>query len=293
MKIGNSLLKRSIHWMLLFFVFGGITTSTAEAQRTWIADSLNSVSTGDVRNIRIILPSDSSPDTRYPVLYLLHGYGGDHRNWTERTKILEYLDSLRLDLVVVMPDGDNSWYQNMINGQKFTDFMVDELPKWLYDSHPVDTSTQYIAGLSMGGYGALYLGMSHPQKYRAIGSFSGAVVFPSILPTATSELEGRTSALSLFDAFGDGSHPNRSTGDVYRYAAMADLPNKPYIFLRHGIQDAFTDFLPGHRKLTELLAKSQWPYEYHETPGAHNWPFWDASIREYLNRLIALQQPRR
>jgi putative tributyrin esterase len=289
----NSFFKRGVQSALLFCFFTAVTTVNVQAQRTWIADSLESTSTADYRNVRIILPAQVDEGARYPVLYLLHGYGGDHRNWTDRTKIAAYLDSLNLEMVVVMPDGDNSWYQNMVNGQKFTDFMMDELPTWLYDTHPVDTSAQYIAGLSMGGYGALYLGMSNPHKFRMIGSFSGAVVFPANLPASAGNLEGRASALSLFDAFGDGAHPNRISGDIYRYAVMADMPIKPYIFLRHGIQDGFTDFLPGHRKLTEMLSKSQWPYEYHEIPGAHNWPFWDASIREFLSRLIALQPPRR
>lgn len=288
----SSFFKRGIRTVLLFCIACTLSYQ-AQAQRVWIADSLTSEATGDVRNVRIILPDNVDSGVRYPVLYLLHGYGGDHRNWTDRTNITRYLDSLDLDLVVVMPDADNSWYQNMVNGQKFTDFMRGELPAWLHNTHPVDTSAQYIAGLSMGGYGALYLGMSDPAAYRMIGSFSGAVVFPANLPASADNLQGRASALSLFDAFGDGAHPNRISGDIYRYAAMADLPVKPYIFLRHGIQDGFTEFLPGHRKLTELLAASQWPYEYHEIPGAHNWPFWDASIREYLSRLTALLPPRR
>jgi putative tributyrin esterase len=288
----TSLFKRGVLSTLLFFMVVSIP-NLVTAQRVWVADSLTSSNTGDVRNLRIIYPQNVAIGERYPVLYLLHGYGGDHRNWTNQTKIIHYLDSLDLQIVVVMPDADNSWYQNMVNGQKFTDFMIDELPKWMYDTHPVDTTSQYIAGLSMGGYGALYIGMSSPQKYRMIGSFSGAVVFPSNLPATTGNLEGRASALSLFDAFGDGEHPNRITGDIYRYAASSDMPVKPYIYLRHGIQDNFVDFLPGHRKLTEILAKSQWPYEYHEIPGAHNWPFWDASIRDYLILLTASLQPRR
>lgn len=278
---------------MLLFCITAFLTLQSQAQRVWIADSLSSQTVGDTRNVRLILPDDVEQGVRYPVLYLLHGYGGDHRNWTERTNITKYLDSLDLDMVVVMPDADNSWYQNMTNGQRFTDFMTEELPAWLFDTHPVDTSSQYIAGLSMGGYGALYLGMSNPRAYRMIGSFSGAVVFPASLPAAAENLEGRASALSLFDAFGDGAHPNRLSGDIYRYATMPDMPAKPYIFLRHGIQDGFTEFLPGHRRLTEMLAASQWPYEYHEIPGAHNWPFWDASIREYLIRLTALLPPLR
>jgi len=287
-----SLSKRSVRWALLFCI-SVIASNPAIAQRVWLADSLKSSSTGDVRNLRIILPENAASGDRYPVLYLLHGYGGDHRNWTERTNITQYVDSLDLNMVVVMPDGDNSWYQNMINGQKFTDFMMDELPQWLHKNHPVDTSAQYIAGLSMGGYGALYLGMSNPHKFRVIGSFSGAVVFPASLPATAGNLQGRASALSLFDAFGDGAHPNRISGDIYRYATMADMPVKPYIYLRHGIQDSFTEFLPGHRKLTEMLSASQWPYEYHEIPGAHNWPFWNDAIRDFLIRLTALQPPLR
>lgn len=267
---------------LLFFCLTLILSTTAQAQRFWVADSLQSEATGDYRNVRIIKPVTVSDTQRYPVLYLLHGYSGDHTNWTNRTKIVQYLDSLELDIVVIMPDGDNSWYQNLLDGRRYSDYFKHELQAWAYDHHQADTSTQMVAGLSMGGYGALYLGMSEPQRYLLAGSFSGAVVYPSLLPTAVTEVPTNTSALSLYEAFGDGSHPNRISGDLYRMAADTMLTQRPYLFLRHGIQDGFRTFLPGHRQLTQRLAETAWPYEYHEVPGGHNWPFWDESIRLYL-----------
>lgn len=273
---------RSVVMALLFFCSTLLISTSAKAQRVWVADSLQSEATGDYRNVRIIKPVTVSDTQRYPVLYLLHGYSGDHTNWTNRTSIIQYLDSLDLDIIVIMPDADNSWYQNLSDGRRFSDFFKQELQDWAFDSQQADTTIQMVAGLSMGGYGALYLGMSEPQRYILAGSFSGAVVYPSLLPKTITEPPSNASGLSLFEAFGDGEHPNRISGDLYRMAADSLLVDRPYLFLRHGIQDGFGTFLPGHRQLTQRLAETAWPYEYHEVPGGHNWPFWDESIRLYL-----------
>jgi len=276
------IISRSVVTALLFFCSTLLLSTSAQAQRVWVADSLQSEATGDFRNVRIIKPISITDGQRHPVLYLLHGYSGDHSNWTSRTRLVQYLDSLDLDIIVIMPDGENSWYQNLLDGRKFSDFYKQELQAWAFDHHQADTTTQIVAGLSMGGYGALYMGMSEPHRYILAGSFSGAVVYPSSLPISVTEPPSNASGLSLFEAFGDGDHPNRVSGDLYRMAADTLLVERPYLFLRHGIQDGFRTFLPGHRQLTQKLAESAWPYEYHEVPGGHNWPFWDESIRLFL-----------
>lgn len=282
-------MTRSIVLSLLWLLFHG--NSATIAQRMWVSDSLPSASTGDVRNLRVILPENSDKAQRYPILYLLHGYTGDHTNWTSRTRLLRYLDSLDLDIVVVMPDADNSFYQNTMRGKNYDAFIRNELPAWSFDHYQADTSRQFIAGLSMGGYGALYFAMSDPQRYLMAGSFSGAVSFPNntLLMDQIQNLE----VTDLKDAFGPQGHPNRTKGDLFGYTAAYNGIRRPFLYLTHGRQDEFIEFLPAHRRLVNRLSASGWPHVYQERDGRHNWVFWDQSIKEFLILLTAsLQQSR-
>jgi putative tributyrin esterase len=277
-----------IFCITLLFCF---TSEWVVAQRMWISDSLPSAATGDMRNLRVILPENPDKEQRYPILYLLHGYTGDHTNWTARTRLLNYLDSLKLQIVVVMPDADNSFYQNTMRGKNYDAFIRNELPAWSYTHYQADTSRQYIAGLSMGGYGALYFAMSNPQRYLMAGSFSGAVSFPNntLLMDQIQSLE----VTDLKEAFGPQGHPNRTKGDLFGYTAAYNGIRRPFLYLTHGRQDEFIEFLPAHRKLVNRLSASGWPHLYQERDGRHNWAFWDQSIKEFLILLTAsLQQSR-
>lgn len=280
----NCLFKRGVAMALLFFC---LAASTHAQSLMWRADSIESDAVGDWRQVRYVIPRDHDPSSRrLPVLYLLHGLTGDESNWTERTRMIEYLDQLDLKVIVVMPDVDNSWYQNDTDGRRFFDFVSDELPDWAYRQLGADTTRQSVAGLSMGGYGALLLGFSSPKSYQVVGSFSGAIVYPSSLANLTAAPDSQNVGMwSLWKAFGDPAHPNRNSGDLYGLLETAQDTLRPYVVLRHGIQDGYKDFLPGHRKLAGQLSAMGWPYEYHEMPGGHSWPFWDASIKDFLSIL--------
>jgi enterochelin esterase-like enzyme len=109
---------------------------------------------------------------KLPVLYLLHGAGEDHTAWQRHTAIERYAESL--GLAVVMPAGQLSFYNNMISGGAFFDFIADELPGLCREFFNISDKRDdtYIAGTSMGGYGALRIGLARPEQYHAIGCFS-------------------------------------------------------------------------------------------------------------------------
>ena len=123
---------------------------------------------------RILLPSGYAQSARpHPVLYLLHGVGGDYRNWTDKTTIASVAGSL--DVVIVTPEGDNSWYVNGENGEGWETYLLDELIPNVQSKYRVSTSRdgRGIAGLSMGGYGAIKSGLKQPAMFSFAGALSG------------------------------------------------------------------------------------------------------------------------
>ena len=124
----------------------------------------------------IILPEHPQAWTAPPaVLYLLHGLSDDHTIWSRRTSIERY--AAGYNLVVVMPDAYKSFYCNMAHGSDYWAFLSDELPmlmsRWFNVS--ADPSATFVAGMSMGGYGAMKLVLGNPGKYAAAASICGAL----------------------------------------------------------------------------------------------------------------------
>ncbi len=158
--------------------FGLLFEEDLRAQTTARVDSFYMPSLGRTKKISILLPSKYDLNTRYPVLYLLHGLTGAHDDWWTKTKLSEYVQNI--PVIVVMPDGENSWYVNsaMEPNDRYEDYVVSDVSEYVQKLYSIDTARQAIAGLSMGGYGATMLGLRHPAKYRFVGSLSGAITVP-------------------------------------------------------------------------------------------------------------------
>src|SRR5687768_1122020 len=110
----------------------------------------------------------------YPTLYLLHGLSDDHTIWMRRTSIERY--AAAKNIAVVMPAVGRSFYQNMASGPQYWTFLSEELPRLMRQFFPLSPAREdnFAAGLSMGGYGALRLGLAHPDRFAAAASLSGA-----------------------------------------------------------------------------------------------------------------------
>lgn len=231
---------------------------------------------------RIILPSAyADSDRRFPVLYLLHGLYGDRTNWSDLTKLSDYAHSL--DLIVVMPDAGNSWYANSFANptDRYDDFILLDLIPEIEARYRTLASRagRAIAGLSMGGYGALKFALKDPAKFFFAGSMTGALSAPLDLGNEVEEFrEG------LMQAFGPADDPRRSQNDVFSLAAAADPAQLPYFYLDCGTQDSF---LATNRRFAALLQSRRISYEYHELPGGHEWPYWDGRIPSFLIALFS------
>jgi len=270
-------------WCSIFLV-GVFIASGAHAQAIARVDSFYMPSLGKTKKVSILLPAQYNPRMRYPVLYLLHGYTGSNQDWPSRTKIRDYVRDI--PLIVVMPDAENSWYVNSATepNDRFEDYLVKDIPQYMNKMYSIDTARQGITGLSMGGYGAVMLALKHPAQYRFVGSLSGAITFPRGLNDTTRAAE-RALFPSLKKAFGEKPNNGRLAGDVFLLYRQTAKDSLPYVYLVIGTQDGYRSFLPAHRAFTDLLRSYGAAYEYHETPGGHNWQYWDREIQPVLKKM--------
>jgi S-formylglutathione hydrolase FrmB len=275
--------KLFLFWCSLLFL-GIFLAAEGRAQSIARIDSFYMPSLGKTKKLSIILPAGYNPKVHYPVLYLLHGYSGDNQDWLARTRIREHVREL--PLIVIMPDAENSWYVNsaMERNDRFEDYLVKDVPHYVNKMYSIDTTRQGIAGLSMGGYGAVMLALKHPMQYRFAGSLSGAITFPRGLNDTTRPAE-RSLFPSLKRAFGEKPINGRNGGDIFQLYRQTAKDSLPYLYLVIGTQDGFRSFLPAHRAFTDLLRSYGAAYEYHETPGGHSWQYWDREIQPVLKRM--------
>src|SRR3989304_2890072 len=127
---------------------------------------------------RPLADAQKKPQKKFRTLYLLHGHSDDHTAWQRWTSIERYVEGL--NLVVVMPAVHLSFYTDMVYGGKYWTFISEEVPAVVRDIFPLssDRKDNFVAGLSMGGYGAFKLAFTHPERYAAAASISGAVDIP-------------------------------------------------------------------------------------------------------------------
>jgi S-formylglutathione hydrolase FrmB len=248
-------------------------------------DSLYAPSLERAKKFMALLPKRYSPPKRYPILYLLHGWGGTYLDWTAKTEIKKYIDDF--SMVVVLPDAENSWYVDSATEpqNRFETYLMNDLPKALQEKYSIDTTKQAIVGLSMGGYGALAIGLRHPKRFKFIGSLSGIVAAPRESENRKLTDSEKLLAPSLRAAFGEYGNEFRSSHDPFTLYKSARPDSLPYIYLVVGVRDGYPTLLPRHHEFIELLHAYGASYEYHETPGEHNWGFWDKEVQNLLKKM--------
>ena len=248
-------------------------------------DSLFTPSLGRTKSFIALLPSGYDVTKRYPVLYLLHGLTGNYSNWISRTNLQKYAKPYAL--IIIMPDGENSWYVNSYTEarDRFEDYLIRDLPAYVEKKYSIDTTHRSIAGLSMGGYGALMLALRYPRRFFFAGGLSSAITVPRDIEAREKVGPLSMTIQGLKRVFGDNPNPFRSSHDVFRLYKNVSPDSLPYMYLAVGIQDHYLSFLPAHREFTDSLRAYGAAYEYHELPGKHNWEFWDREIQPLLKRL--------
>ena len=230
-------------------------------------------------NADVILPDRPPAGVRLPVLYLLHGLSDDHTAWQRRTSIERYAAAYRL--AIVMPNGHRSFYTDMAGGGRYFTYMSEELPTLMQQFFPVSQRREetFVAGLSMGGYGAFKLALNRPERYAAAASLSGALD----VVRRTEEAFGEV----LTQVFGGLEQIRQEPHNLLRIVARlgndaAARAACPLLFQACGTEDyLYQDNLAFRERA--LAAKL--PLTYSACRGSHEWGYWDARIQEVLQWL--------
>jgi S-formylglutathione hydrolase FrmB len=259
--------------LLFTALLGALTAVAAPAvleDRTFTSQALDRRA-----SYRVMLPEDYAGSARrYPVLYLLHGLTGSYKDWGDRTRLVDHLAGM--DLIVVMPDAGDSWYVN-VGDERYEDYVALDLVGEVERQFRTEAGRpgRIIAGLSMGGYGAVKIALRHPDRFAIAGSFSGA--FSIVRDGKRGEWFRDPAAFER--TFGPPGSPRRIENDVYELVRHASPRTLPYFYLDCGRDDFL---LPANRDLVTLLKRRGIAYEYHEVAGAHSWEYWDRRLPEFL-----------
>ena len=203
-----------------------------------------STSLGKTVPIAVLLPSNyPRPEKRYPVLYLLHGGGQDHTIFTTRPWFVEQASQ---DLIIVTPSAGESWYINSASDPKarYEDFVVQDLVTYVDKHYRTVPSRQgrAVAGISMGGWGAMLLGLKHHQLFGSVGAMSA----PFLISRQSPDMDMKSREQQGFGA--PGTH-ERLERDPAALADAISLESVPRLYLACGNQDLFVTDTGKSRRL--------------------------------------------
>ncbi|WP_428389333.1 alpha/beta hydrolase [Mucisphaera sp.] len=238
---------------------------------------------GMSRNLTAIVPDALPvPEGGFPILWLLHGLYGDDADWTRFSAIERYTQNL--PLVTIMPSTDRAWYTNMAEGYPYWTHLTEELPALAARLLPVtnDPRSTYVAGLSMGGYGAFKWALTHPDRFAAAASLSGALDRANDMdPDSRNEvwLQEQTRIFGDLDAFPDSE--NDTVALAKRLAASGR--HQPRLYQACGTKDFLYQQNLRFRDAAQAAGLN---LLYEEHPGEdHTWAYWDRMIARVLDWL--------
>lgn len=216
-------------------------------------------------------------EDKYPTLYLLHGLSDDHTAWQRRTSIERYVAPL--GLAVVMPAVNRSFYSDMVNGAKYWTFISKELPQIARSFFPLSDLREdnFVAGNSMGGYGAFKLVLNCPDKFAAGASLSGAVDVMRVFAEDEKNPEVKS-------VFGKPDNVKGSNSDLFYVTDKLESSTfpKPKLYQCCGTEDFLYE---DNIRFRDYCQQTSLDLTYEEDPAAHEWGYWDQKIQDVLEWL--------
>ncbi|WP_163323785.1 alpha/beta hydrolase [Draconibacterium mangrovi] len=231
-----------------------------------IDKTISSTVLSQTMKYNIILPNDyyTNPERYYPVLYLFHGMGGNNRDWALQGNarlILQnaFKNGVTAPMIVVMPDAFNTFYvDGYQNGLKYETYFWEEFLPFIESEYRVTASrdTRFIAGLSMGGFGASYYAFTYPDKFKYCYSMSGAVEGVGAATTPSI-----AAIITAYDSFNDLPAYTMDCGT-----------SDPLVF-------------SSNQSVHAKLLDAGFDHEYIEREGTHDWVFWEKALEMALERI--------
>lgn len=243
--------------------------------------SIYSKSLGMTTGLTVIFPDESNDVTplftgKPKLLYLLHGLSGSSAEWVRFSKIEYY--AKKFHFVIVMPEVNRSFYCNTVTGMNYYTYVSKELPEIVGKWFRVDTSPEnsYIAGESMGGYGAMKLALRNPQSYAGAAALSGVLDFAAFCRRIQNREWPDYAFCELQQILGQSGMPEIDDDPIALLKNFSgDLPH-PKLMVLCGTEDfLYADNVRFHKE-AEALGIA---HTYREAPGDHEWPYWDKAIQ--------------
>jgi len=219
---------------------------------------------------RVILPATLPPNQKLPVLYLLHGGGGNFRDWSNYSDVDTFAER---GIILVMPEGHSSYYTNAADrpADRYEDYITKELIADVEHKFPAmpGRSGRAIVGVSMGGFGAVKLALVHPDLFAFAAGLSPALDVPS-RPFSIKRIDQRRRFRAIF---GPWQGEVQRNNDPLLLAKTADPGKTPYIFLACGEQEGL---LAANNQFAARLKQRGFQFEYHTSRGNHDWSQWNS-----------------
>ncbi len=251
----------------------------------FITIRLHSTSLKKAEEVYTIMPEGTNG--KVPVLYLLHGLSDDNSIWMRRTSLERYVQEMHL--AVVMPNAGRSFYTDMQVGGKYGTYISEELPAKISSMFKISNKKEdtFIAGLSMGGYGAFKAALLHPDNYCFAASLSGVMDIADAARNSAAKDEERKRELESI--FGSQDTLPGSNHDLFYLLEknINDGINTPFLYQCCGTED---HLYSGNVKFRNFAIEKGAKLEYEEGPGTHNWAFWDVWIQKVLNKIKVMSK---
>lgn len=221
----------------------------------------------EIKN-NIYLPDNYDVNKAYPVLYLLHGYGGNNAQWGKTKPTLQQ-EATKYEMIIVCPDGQNSWYwDSPINPKmQFETYVSKELVEYIDSNYNTIKSPKgrAVTGLSMGGHGGLWLGINHPDVFGACGSTSGGV-----------DIRPFPNNWEMKSWIGSQKENKENWEDYTIIKQLHKIePNTLSIIIDCGYDDFFYEV---NERLHKEMLYMNIPHDYLTRPGGHTHEYWKNSI---------------
>lgn len=232
-------------------------------------------------NVTVLLPEERAANKELAVLYLLPGFGGDNSIWGRRVPVERIFE--HANMAIVIPEGYNSFYINWKHGLQYEEFYATELFEKIIEIFNVSRKREenYIAGLSMGGYGAMRIGLKYEERFSIIGSFSGAV---NLLKVDASRVSEDTKRMQVA-MFGENAPYYGTDLDVETLVRKITRPMS--IYQSCGLSDYLYE---NNQSIIDTFKQAQVLYTYEEWEGVHDYVFWEQSLIKFANFIVKNKQ---
>lgn len=242
--------------------------------------------------VQVILPVDKfmpgeerQEDKPFKTLYLLHGIFGSSIDWVAGTRIQRWAEAK--NLAVVMPSGDNAFYIDQPQqGSRYGEFTGQELVEITRRMFPLSHRREdtFIAGLSMGGYGAVHNGLKYPETFGYIASFSGALhIIESLGQPGRRIIAGEDRCFGdMAEAVKSDKNPRVQVRQLKERMTQEPALKMPKLFLTCGTED---HLIEANRSFRDFCQENGVDITWYEGPGGHEWDFWDLCIKKTLDWL--------